>query len=480
MNPEIQYAINEIFKFNPSLKPFYDKDDTLIKYSKSLYDFKIPDLYLERQKIYRRLIDKYIKKIFSSTEQKNINLDLKNPLIINTADHHGLLNHPILLGGNIVTGYYRLFNKKHADDNHDILGLTCGNVPLNEVLNHRGFDLHNKHLNLFPKSDKHKLIQTLPKIEFNFIHSLERSKEIKNYSKSELDFLEKIENIIMKIDFSTCTKYSEQITKINYYLWPLIFAKDLRADVINLIQLEHDEILIDLLSEFFKDKESFVYQAIFDPVFRPTILKLFNGIYGCWEEGKDKGTHFFWGLKDGEQVRLAISENRLISSDPEFKLELPLNSEAVIEALEKQKIIPSIFIKFAVLAFYCGIKAIGGMGQIGYVTQMRGIWSEALKDLSPEEVKFVANTNTTGLINLSLFFKSADNGLQEQSAFDVIYDGGINKNYFANLNRMKFKDFMLPTVPLSYHRNVPPDRRRLLEITPEELYVNFKWVKKIG
>lgn len=467
--------LKEIFEYNPSLEAFYKSEENLNDYSRSLYDFEIDSIHLERQQTYKALIQDRINRIFSEEERAKIHLNFEEKITAVTADHHGILNHPLLLGGNVVAGYFRIFSE-NQEDKFDILGLTCGNVPLNEVLNRRGFDLHGKHVNLFPREFKHRLVQTLPKMEFNIIDSVTRSGQESEFTSEELAFLQKLELLIKQIDFNNCKKYSEQITKINFYIWPLIFSPEIRKQMVNLIQLEHDDILIDALCKLLTDGENFLHFSLFNKKFRENIIKTFEGVYGAWTSNSEKGAHFFWALKEGEQVRLALKGDTLVSTDPEFSYEVKLSAQAIIEALEKGKIIPSILLKFATLTFYCGIKPLGGMGQIGYLTEMRDKWANVLQPDFPAEAEFVKQFNTTGLINLSLFFEKESDKIIEQSALDLVMAGGATKQYFEGLDKMRYKDFMLPTVPMTYHRVIPLEKRENIDFTKLELFEKFNWI----
>jgi len=146
---DLEDLATEVVKYMPSLAPFYKSEQTLTEYSKTANIYNPNPVYLERQKRFKDNLKIKIGRIFNEQERARlrINLDESSGLIGGMVDHHGVLDHPLLLSVHLVSNFYKLFTR---DKDGDILTFATGNVPLNEPFRKRGIMLHGKKINLFP------------------------------------------------------------------------------------------------------------------------------------------------------------------------------------------------------------------------------------------------------------------------------------------------------------------------------------------
>lgn len=151
-----------------------------------------------------------------------ININYESGLASGIIDHHGIIDNPILFGGALVSNYYKLFNRKEFGD---ILTFATGNIPLNEPFRRRGIMFRGKRINLYPKADKNKIIYSLPLQKVSIEDRIQKAHEWHKYSDEDKNFFQEIDSLINNIDFSTCEYYSDQLTKINFYLWPRLLRK---------------------------------------------------------------------------------------------------------------------------------------------------------------------------------------------------------------------------------------------------------------
>jgi len=470
---DIEFAkrkIQEIGKYVG--KYFVDAEQNLSQNSVSLFDYKFPEIHIERQKEYKKIIIRKIESLFSPEEVNSFNLGNMNGLFLSIVDHHGILNHPFLFGANVASHFHKLFSKNKKTSS--IITLDCSNCPLNDPFHKRGFQFHGRQINIFSKNDKNKLVYSVPLVGFRIMDKIITTKKNILFSKEELDFLRSISDKIDSIDFSKCKRYSDQITKINYHLWPMLFEKFLRKDLIDLIQLEHDEILIEFLFDFFKKEETFIYKALFDEEFRSIILDKFRGNYSAWDEKRNYGTHFFWHIdKDGVQHRLYLNEEEKLVAANNFSIALEKN--AILEGLRQKTIIPGMFLKFSIFVCYLGVIPFGGFGGVNYLSTIKNIWLDVL----PEEYKFekelISKIKTDGLITIPMVYDydQKNEKILEQYAFDVMYKGGITKEYLEKIDKLRMDELMRPAIEMTYNyysNLLPPEDRKEIKFDEKSIY----------
>src|SRR3989344_9123937 len=368
--PKLDEIAGKIVDMMPPLDEFFSLDDSIEPYSQKLHNVQAQPTHIKRQKPFLELVRRKIERIFNVKERENIKV-LQNDswgLEAGVMDHHGILNDPMLFGTNIVINYYRMFNRK---DFGDIFTFGTGNVPLNDFFHRRGFMIDNQRVNIFKKEDKNKFVFNLPLHEFNFVDLLHKNHLWHHYSKQAQDFLVKAQEIIGNIDISGCRMLGDQIAKINYYLWPLIFEEKIRSNVSNLISLEYDDMVIDyLLHVLTNDKNSFIYKMLLDDQLRNRALVHFEGKTGAWDKIRNKGTHFFWYYNDeNNQTRLQLKDGKLQSTDGAVNIDWKL--EAIIQKLKERRLLPCMLLKFYLIIFYMGLKPFTGYGSTNYISVMQ-------------------------------------------------------------------------------------------------------------
>jgi len=473
----LEQAIDYINKANPFMGELLNLEDPLVRYAHDRITTHVfHPQHLERQKFYKKLIEEKINNLFLPSE--GVKLNFESGMIVDTSDHHGILNFPSTACGHLIDVFDTVLDREHYGD---FYVLDCGNVPLYNGIAKRGidFDDSHKHLNLFPKKDKHKLISRYPLYKFDFMEWVQKSDE--KFNDEQIEFLKRFQKIVDGIDFSTCKRYSDQIVKINYYLWQEFFDVEIRDKARRCLTLEHDEILIKYLSKFLlESKDNFVWKTLFDPVWRETVTKEFDGIYGAWNySGPNTGTHFFWGFHgdDGVEYRLVLDGNKLVN--PDGKVEpIDLTPEAISKALTEGIIIPSIFTKFSLVAFYLGAKTMGGPGQTEYTGKLHKAWLNVLTKLDKDELELVKHASVMNFCCCDLaFHKDGDGNIIREWGPDIAMYHRFTKEYLERLGQTPFKYAVYPLIPISYFRFTPATERQKVEYKSNDLYQGFNWVK---
>jgi len=424
-----------------SLGQFFSSEETLDVYSARINKIiHNSELYKKRQIFFKELIKNKVKRLFNEEERKNIDLRLDNGLASGIVDHCGILDNPILLGASLVSNYSKLFDRS---THGDILTFATGNIPVNEPFRRRGFMFRGRRINLYAKKDKNKIVYVMPKQDFNLVDRAVKAHEFHLYSKEEQSFLIKTTELIKKIDFSTCKSLGDQLTKINYYLWPFLFEEKLRSKLSNLISIEYDDIVSEYLIHIIEnDKKSFIYMMLFDEKFREKTLKEFGGIVGAWNDEEDSGTHFFWGVDSNlERVSLRTEKDSLVSKDGNYT---HLNEKDVILLLRQKKLIIGMLLKFSLVIFYMGLKPLAGLGSVEYLNRMKIKISNFLSKYFSDEVENFKNIDINGMVSIPLLLEKDGTNVKSINAFDVFYKGGISQDYFNRLSKLPLKSLVVP------------------------------------
>lgn len=460
---DIIFAVKKVNELGRYIgKYFFNNATNLFENATSLYDYDFPKIHLERQKDYKKIIFDKIQQLFTDAELKNFDLEQIKGLTLPTIDHHGILNHPALYSGNINSRFNELFIKK--DKAIPIIALGCGICPLNDPFHRRGFQFQGKQVNMFSKYDQHRLIYATPLVEYDIITKLIKSKKHILFNQNELDFLKKINDIIANIDFSQCERYSDQIIKINYALWPLLFEEKLRKNLVDLIILEHEEIVTKFLLEFLQNEDTFIYQMMFGQKFRELILESFRGKYSAWEESRQYGTHFFWHIdKNGIQRHLYFNTDNELESGEGFRIKFTL--EEIIRGMKERVIVPSMFLKFSTAICYLGIVPLAGIGSVNYLCTLKDTWAKIMPSEFSQEKELISKIKTDGLVTIPIGYEydREKNKIVELYAFDVFYKGGFSQDYLEKVGKMRIDELLRPLLDFAYnyYMKLLPEKERV-------------------
>ncbi len=440
---EKQLVISQIKKYAPPLGRFFDLNIKLKDFPSKLYDFEAGPEHIARQKVFKKIILKKIEKLFGDSSKKQLKINLAEKLVFNIADHHQVLNHPVLISSNFISGADKIFTQEKADAT---IVISSGDVPPNNYFGKNGFTFHDKRVPIFSNSEREYSSYYLPKRDFDFIAKLKTADRWKEFSKEEKDFLMSEFERIKNFDFSRCENYLDQITVIIKNTWPCLFEKKLRPNLFELIYITQEEVVTEALIEILKG-DNIISRSLFDKQFRQNVLNNFRGIVVTWKENEEKGTHFFWRKYPGrpQSLRLYVEGEKLTPKDERFKeLAVPLERAAIIDLLVKREIYPSLFLIFGVLNFYAGVKPLVGYGSVTYLDLMKKAWVKTLEVSDfKEEIKLINQVETDGLIaGLAVFFKRIDSKIKTLYAYDIFYEGGMSEEYIKTVLNMEFREFL--------------------------------------
>jgi hypothetical protein len=293
-------------------------------------------------------------------------------------------------------------------------------------------------------------------------------------------FLKDLNEKINAIDLSSCRDFSDQIVKINLLIWNEFFPPEILPRVRKCITLDHNRPLIRFMQKFFlEQKNNFVWRALFDKDFRCLVLQKFSGVYGAWDYGKPSmGTHFFWGITTDGQMTPLFFENGFLKDRNKILSDILLAPESIVEALREGKIVPSIFTKFSLVAFYLGAQVMGGPGQSEYMPKIKKVWLEILKSVDSSEAELIKNIPADVINTADIsFHRNSDGRLIKDWGFDIAFRKLFSEEYLQKIGSLSLCDVLRPFVPLSYYRLTPAEERQKIDFKEEDLYTGFSWIK---
>jgi hypothetical protein len=474
---DLAYVKKKIGEYMPLLIAFLDNDKDMLTYSKDLYKHSAKSIHLERQKDCVTFIREKLRSVFSDKEIEEMELDFSNGIISNIVDHHNILNHPILVSGLIISCLSRLLDDKAKS----IFVLTCGGVPFSNLFHKRGFTFKNKVFPFVTGKDTDKILHGFPKKELDFLPLAESRGMLNDYTSKEREFLKYYQGVLKNIDISRCNNFIDEITRVNYSIFNLMFDEKIREKIPRLVDFETEYLASKMLGKLLEHKENFIHKALFNKGFREKVLKEFNGIWGAWNFEKNLGTNFFWLMTpDGDQAQLVCDGDRLVSRKEKIGFSVKLEEKSIMELVEKQILVPNIFLFYGILIFYCGVKPLTGLGSMNYLTDLQNAWIRVLSDVDRDEAELIKEMNMRSLICAPVVTYGRNENGEIVSEFfaDMIFKGGLTESYLKNLSRMKFGDIMRTSLIDNYEIKVPQAEKIPLDLTANDLVTDsFSWIK---
>jgi len=282
-----------------------------------------------------------------------------------------------------------------------------------------------------------------------------------------------LDETIRNIDFSGCQTYRDQLAKVNFTLWPLMLPKEVRATAPNLLTLGVEEFEAVYLAELIRKRDSFIVDFLFDEAKRKRIQEIFEGSTGAWNHTRGSGTDFFWKITNGKMEQLTLHGNVL--RDEQGAYELTMEPSVIAQELEHQQILPCMLLTYAVTVFWCGIRSLAGMGSIQYVSEMKRKWIQYLEEIHSTEVELIKHINTQLLVVASINFSRVHSMLRQDSAFDLLFQGGKPLTYYQQLAQIPYKYLQYPTLPVSYQYYIP--KGGTFPVNEQELLKPFAWIQ---
>ncbi|MBP9718588.1 hypothetical protein KBD59_04830 [Candidatus Gracilibacteria bacterium] len=440
---------------------------SLYDYSKEFFDIN-KDLRLESRRpvclhvIYETVKKRLGKKIASEVERQL----LRRPMV-NTTDHHAIIGHPFFLNTNIITALPYPEMKRRSLKY--LVTFSFASVSLNNASGFaRGFLFHGGdqgegpliRLPLLP--DKWKMRPVYGTPAYTRDDLAHARKQLMNKQKEGLLtarrarlFDEQVLGVLEQAEILNSEDFSEQISKINFQLWPKYFNSN-GSKIPDLIYIEAESMTREILTkEILKESTCLLYKMLFDPTVRELFLKYFEGLPGTFSKDNGWGTYFFWGFDEKQhRIRLDVENGKLLSKAKGY--EIQLEPEALSQALEKKEIFPSMMTIYLTLSLHYGFKCLGGFSQVHDLTKMKEALLHVLVDLGRfREIHSVCRIQTKELSGDGLVLSYIENEKKQlvpAMGLDLLlsekklsYD-----DYISLSKQVTLEEMMAPLVPEIY------------------------------
>jgi hypothetical protein len=477
-----------IFKASPIFGRIMKKygHKSLYDYSKEFLNIQVNSRLEGRRSLCLQIVQNEVEKRLGKKVSMEVEKQLMKVPLVNTMDHHSIIDHPFWINTNLVTSLaYKEAKRKKILKN--LIVFSFASISINNpsgfprgLLFHGGDAGEGPLIRLPILADKWKMRTTYGTPAYT-LEDLNRAKSL--LVKKEREGLiskrrvQQINELIFseleKEDILKSENLCEQITKINYRLWPKYFSG---KNMPNLIYIEAESITRELLlQEVLDDETCLLYKILFKSRIRKKILKYFEGISGSFSRKDDSGTYFFWSFDEkGHRIRLILEGNKLISKDGKFELELEPNK--VRAALENTKIFPSTMLIYLFLSLHYGFKCLGGFAQVNDLTRMKEALLHALVDLGfYNEIYLVCKIQTKefgGDGPVLAYIRNDKKELIPATGIDLLlseeklsYD-----DYQAMSHKLSLREMLAPMLPEIYTVFYPSYKREEVEIlTSEEI-----------
>ncbi|WP_345033937.1 hypothetical protein [Streptomyces sannanensis] len=433
--------VGQIRQYVPSMAPYFEIDRPLGEYAAGLQPARVGPVHADRQEAVARAVRQVLRQAFGPAAAE-VSVDASDVRAINIVDHHQLLNHPLLLGTNIIANADRLVG---GGGRRPIVTFSCSNVPPSNHYMRNGFQFRGEAIPYFKAKEHRDAMYYTSVRSFDFVERLRALKRWERFKSDDQAFLIEYQGLLNGLDYSHTNRHRDQLAVALRRTWPMLFSQELRRDVPELLYANSEDVARECLVELLAG-ENFLSAALFDAEFRQHVLDAFRGIVVAWDEAAGKGTHFFWRKYPGrpELLRLFVDGSDLVPADPRFKdLKVPLEPAAIRDHLEREEIIPSVALCMSVL-LYAGVKPLVGPGSLVYTTQLKEGWTALLERHGyASEASLVAQVDTAGLIaGTPMFFGRSGDAVRTLYAADVFSMGGMSESYMKTALSAPLKDLL--------------------------------------
>ncbi|HEX9993476.1 MAG TPA: hypothetical protein VGB14_11155 [Acidimicrobiales bacterium] len=409
------------------MAPYYEDETPLGRYSARLRPAAVAPEVERRQRLVARAAQRVADRAFGADPA--VSVEAADCRAVNIVDHHQVLNHPLLLGTNIISNASRLLA---GDRRRPIVTFSCANVTPSNAYMRNGFRFRGRGVPYFSARESHDAMYLAAVRPFDFVERLQAMGRWVEFEPADRDFLVDHQAFLNHLDYSHCAGHRDQLAVVVRATWPLLFDCSVRAAVPDLLYLNAEEVTRDCLVELLSG-DSFVGATLLEPGLRAQVVERFRGVTVAWDEAAGKGTHFFWRRYPGRPrlLRLYLDGDALVPSDARFRdLAVPMERNALLDHLAADEIVPSVALGVTVF-LSAGIRPLVGPGSLVYITALRDGWTSLLTANGfGADAELVASVDTSGLIaGTPMFFERDGARLRALHAADVFAAGGVDREY---------------------------------------------------
>lgn len=430
---------------------------------------------------------------------------LDHKALVSTADHHSPIQHPFWVNSNIISALpYR-----DASDSllKYLVVFSFSSVSLNNASGYaRGIMFHQNdnsgeliQLPILPDRNKMSIVYAVRPFDIEDLQKLELHIEKKVSEKIlSAERANKVKELVEKYyknqDVLKSDSLSEQITKINYKMWPDLFHGEIGIGGCgsscrppDLVYLEIETLVSELLEKYHLDnKDSLLFKFLFDKNCQKLILKYFNNIPGAFSVENDWGTYLFWAVDEKQhRVRMFLTDDKLHSAKRMHEYDFV--SDQIISALKKKEIFPSMLLCYLVVSLYYGFKCLGGFCQVNDLTETKLAWQKMLTELGEiDEAQAVDPIQTRELGGDGMvlsYLRDENENIKPATGIDMVLRerNTCFEKYYDRSKQVTLDEMMGPMLPEMYtvlYTKVERDEE-LSALAPDQIIKNLKLDEKV-
>ncbi len=386
-----------IFARRPTLQDIIMKhgDKSLHAYAQEYLDINLTPVAIRRQEGFLEVFSKEAERLFGQEIAVGAVEQLRRHYFVSTADHHGPVTHPFFLNSNLIIG---ASYDQHPDPFLKyVIVLSCANVSLNNSSFPRGLLFTSEYvpdgpalrLSFLPSTAHSSAVynfrpytsQEVLKIRKN-LQEQQTKKLISSTTAQKLNTL--LDDVYDKSEILASESFSDQVSRTNIGLWRA-YLQNSHRPAPDLLYVEQEHLISRFLCEYHLDNQSTINFLLFGDRAEEMIYKHFEGIMGAFSRAEKWGTYLFWGIdpKSNRRLHLWKQGNFLVTDDGGFRVEL--TPAAIRTALQNGQIIPGMMLICVMIAFYYGLKCLGGCNQVHYLTLLKKAYLGMCADIGDTE-----------------------------------------------------------------------------------------------
>lgn len=401
---------------------------------------------------------------------------LENSFAVTTANHHGLDTHPEFLQGVIVFALDRLMNGGSRAGVVPVL--STGEVPMSNMAFPQGIFLGRPkgegsnayhRLSLFRPESRKTLVSLQPPFTAGDVARSGEELSRKPFLPFEREIFRTLLTEICGSEAVLGQKsYADQATVFNALMWPRLFGN--KSEPPLLVELDKAELARTLIVKDISDEHSLIHGLLFQPEIRKQLLLALNGTLGCWNcpdierwSTAAQGTVLFWGIDPkGRAFTLGLREDGVLVSEVHSEFRLALTPADVHEALERKRILPGLYLSFAVMAIARGLMCCGGAYQTGYLADMRQRSAIALENAGEMALAQCIGAlppapMTTGFMPLR--FRAGEGEPYPSGPVEIMAAGGLTDARLEAVAAIPAHEAFALYLAYQYEDIIPPARR---------------------
>lgn len=411
------------------------------------------------------LAEREAARLFSPATGAALRRELENRFLVLTANHHGVDFHPEFLQGDLVFA----LGCRDAVPLFAYGGVPCDNMafPRGILLAPRTTDTTRPfHVPLLSNADRRALVSARGPYDPNQVKNALAALPRFSLSPGEQRAAERlITRVYLNPLVLGQISFKDQMSVANALMWRELAATGFRLPPLaslDLLQLAKELVIQDL-----KQPGSLVHDLLLERELTEAAFHALNHARGCWtirENRLERGSFLFWAIDTKRQgVRLTLHpEANALTAPGKTDMLFPLTARTLIAALEDGRILPSLYLSFAVLAMARGLSCAGGVFQYAYLPRMAEGTAQALRRCGDSRADRISARCPLGAGFHALRAPDSGNAASDHAAgpADILMHGGISGQDWERFGSIRARDAFLCSLAFQYE-DIIPEKERL-------------------